>query len=103
MAADQILLKKYIERNGITLRIMVYFQRAYYSYATYKHEPTGYFIEARPVQIARNTEGEIVSESYTMFVGIAETLLLVNRKSDKAGKQALEMAADKEEDLISQL
>lgn len=85
--------KEYIERDGQTLKVEVYYSLGGMNYFASTNERRGYYLSVSPVN--RTTSGNgIVIESYTAYTGIKELLLEVGRKSKKAEKEAEALASE---------
>lgn len=92
------LMEKYIEKNGQTLRVSVYYNLGGFNYFTSRSEERGYYLSVTPIK--RSSNNGIVMREYAAFSGFKKLLLEVKRKSKKAESQALELASD---ELIEEL
>ncbi|MGF7535264.1 hypothetical protein AAGG74_16550 [Bacillus mexicanus] len=92
------VMKQYIERNGQTLKVGVYYDLGGCNPFTYKNEMRGYYISVIPVE--RKIKDGYTSEKSKAYSGIKKLLVEVKRKSKKAETQALELAT---EELIEEL
>lgn len=66
---------------------------------TYRNEPRGYYLHVSPVE--RSERNGIIMEGFMMFSGIKKLLKEVSRKSAKAEREAEDLAAQDEKELIS--
>lgn len=65
---------------------------------TYRNEPRGYYLHVSPVE--RSERYGCIMESFIAFSGIKKLLKGVSRKSAKAEREADEIAAREESELI---
>jgi hypothetical protein len=93
-------MKNYIERNGQTLKVEVYYKLGGMNYFTYKDEKRGYWLSVSPVSISKSEDGKIMTESYTAFSGTKIFLKEVKRSSEKSYNEAIALAKLEEEKLI---
>ena len=95
-------MKKYLELeqnpDATHLKVEVYYTKGGMNMFTYKEEPRGYYLSVSPG--ARERRDGVTLESYTAFSGIKDCVKQVSRKSDKAMREAEELAAAREEALI---
>lgn len=96
----QTIQKQYIKRNGLTLKVHLYYSLGGYSYMTCETEARGYYLSVSPVEIKEIDNG-IVSETYQAYTGVKTLLLEVKRKSKKAERQAIRIAEEKLDTLIN--
>jgi len=92
-------MTKYIELNGQTLEINLYYNLGGMNYFTGKTERRGYYLSVSPVHVTKLGD-KIVSKEYVAFSGIKKCLLEAKRKSNKSYNQALEIAKTEEQSLI---
>lgn len=97
-------MKKYIKLEGKSqeLKVQVFYAKGGMNYFNYKTEPRGYWVSIQPVNVDRNENG-VVWESFDMFSGYKVFLLEVKRKSDKAYKQAIELAESKIPEMVERV
>ncbi len=93
--------KDYIEKNGLTLKVEVYYHLGGMNYFSGGSEKRGYYLSVSPVTINKNNEGKIVGETYTAFTGVKFLIKEVARKSEKTFNEALTLSEDKKEELIA--
>ena len=91
-------MKKYEPIEGSEnkfLKIEVFYDKGGMNYFNGKSEPRGYWLSAR--QVERNASGTsgVIMESFGLFSGAKIFLKEVARKSDKAYKEACELAEPK--------
>lgn len=96
-------MTKYIELqsktiNATHLRVDIDYNMGRYNYFTHQTEPRGYYIHVSPVAYSNNNG--IITESYVAFTGIKYLLKEVTRKSAKAEKEAEQIAAQIEKNII---
>lgn len=95
-------MKDYIERDGKTFRVEVIYTKGGMNYFSGGVNKRGYYLSVRPVELERRAGG-IVVESFEIFGGTSYFLKEVKRQSDKAMKEAVELAAPKVDELINYL
>jgi hypothetical protein len=93
-------MKKYIERNGLTLKVEVSYNIGGMNYFQGVNMKRGYYLSVTPTRINRNEAGEIVSTTTTAFSGYTELILETKRKSEKQFQEAIKLAEPREEELI---
>jgi hypothetical protein len=92
--------KKYVEREGITLKVQVYYELGGVSYSSGRMQARGYYLSVSPVE-REQLENGIWMEKYMAFTGTKMLLNEVKRKSQKAENVALSRAEEQEEMLIN--
>jgi hypothetical protein len=92
-------MKKYIERNGQTLKVEVYYSLGGLNYFTGRQEKRGYYLSVTPVEI--EDHGGYRTETVTLFSGVKELLKEVTRRSKKAETEAEKLAEERMETLIN--
>jgi hypothetical protein len=92
------MMKQYVERNGKTLKVEVYYTLGGLNYFTGRQEKRGYYLSVIPVEI-KESNG-IRSEICSIFSGAKELILEVKRRSKKAELEASRLAQERMEKLI---
>lgn len=92
--------KEYIEREGQTLAVAVFYDLGGMSFLSGRTSRRGYYLSVRPVEVSRNEAGHIMTESSTLFNGTKMLLVEVNRQSKKAEAEALKKAEENKERLV---
>ncbi len=92
-------MKKYIEREGRTLKIEVTYNKGGQNNWTGRNEKRGYYLHVTPVKLKQYSDG-ITMELTTAFSGYKELLKEVGRQSDKALAEAEKIAEQVVEELI---
>lgn len=91
-------MKKYeLIKDDLNIKTEVYYNKGGMNYFTSRNEERGYYLSVSPVR--RSFSGNFVTESYTAFSGVKMLILPVKRQGEKAYKQAIELAKDKEDNL----
>lgn len=90
--------KEYVEKDGITLKVEVYYDKGGQNYFSGKWVRRGYYLMVIPVK--REERNGIVIETVTAYSGVKMLLKEVQRQSKKAGQEALALAKEKINDLI---
>lgn len=91
--------KEYVEKNGVTLKVEVYYDKGGPNYFSGGWSKRGYYLMVVPVK--REERDGIVIESFTAYSGAKMLLKEVQRKNKKAEQEALALAKEKAEELIS--
>ena len=92
--------KEYIEREGQTLAVAVFYDLGGANYFSGGINRRGYYLSVRPVEVSRNEAGHVMTESSVMFNGTKMLLVEVNRQSKKAEAEALKKAEENKERLV---
>ncbi len=92
--------KEYIEREGQTLSISIFYDLGGTNYFSGEINRRGYYMAVRPVSVSRSEDGRVMTESSIMFNGTKMLLVEVNRQSKKAEAEALKKAEENKERLI---
>lgn len=92
--------KEYIERDGQTLSVSIFYDLGGMNYFSGGVNRRGYYLSVRPVSVSRDETGRVVTESSVMFNGTKMLLVEVNRQSKKAEAEALKKAKENKERLI---
>lgn len=91
-------MKKYeLIKDNLNIKTQVYYNKGGANHFSGRTEERGYYLSVSPVK--RETQGNIVIESYTAYSGVKMLILPVKRQSDKAYQQAVELAKEKEPEL----
>lgn len=80
----------YIQKEGYELKVQVDYEKGGMNYFSGRETRRGYYLYVYPVQ-RETVDGRVVIESFMAFSGGKKLLLEVNRKSDKAYKEACAM------------
>jgi hypothetical protein len=81
-------MKQYIERNGNTLKVEVYYNLGGMNYFTSRVEKRGYYLSVCPVKRTVSECGSYATETYGAFTGVKELIMEVKRKSKKAEEES---------------
>ena len=92
--------KEYIEREGQTLAVAIFYDLGGANYFSGGINRRGYYLSVRPVSVSRDENGRVMTESSVMFNGTKMLLVEVNRQSKKAEAEALKKADENKERLI---
>lgn len=90
--------KEYVEKNGVTLKVEVYYDKGGHNYLSGGWIRRGYYLMVVPVK--REERNGIVLETVTAYSGAKMLLKEVQRQSKKAEQEALALAREKTNDLI---
>lgn len=88
------MLKTYRTDGGKLIELKVIYSLGGWNHFTGVNERRGYYLLCLPVSIGNH--GKV----YTAFTGVKDLLLEVKRKSKKAEQEAIELANNREEDLL---
>jgi len=93
--------KKYLERNGQTFKIQLYYSLGGMNYFQSVNEKRGYYFSVTPVKITK-LEGGFQSEQSTAFSGTKVLILETKRQSQKGFNEAKKLVEESnwEEKLI---
>lgn len=96
-------MKKYIDliptEHTTHLLVELRYNLGGYSWSTGQEEPRGYYLYVIPVK--RYTRDGVQFESFVAFTGVKQCVKQVSRKSAKAEREAVEAAAQIENNLVS--
>ncbi len=90
---------KYIEVEGQTLEVSVYYHLGGMNYFSSRSEPRGYYLSVTPVKVTKH-DGGYVSKQYTAFSGTKICLVEAKRFSQSAFMEAQKLADAEEKKLI---
>lgn len=99
----ETITKEYLEIGGLTLKIEFYYSMGGMNYFTSRTERRGYYLSVSPVEIGRDENGRIRSESYMGFSGIKECILEVKRKSKKSELEAEKHFSESRKKLVNHI
>lgn len=90
-------MRRDIKANGQdinTIRVEVDYNKGGYSYVTGREIKRGYYLTVSPLEVQRDEQRGYLTERYSPFTQKSARVLLkeVKRKSDKAEREAVEMA-----------
>lgn len=95
------IVKYYIpiqSKDANYLKVELYYDIGGYNYFTCKETRRGYFLSITPVD--RSDKGGYFTESITLFRGVKQMILPVDRKSEKSAQTALGLYKKEVRDLI---
>ncbi len=96
-------MKEYMELNGQTYKLQVGYEVGGYSYFSGERSERGYYLYVQPVNVGRDSEGNVVTESFTFFEGYKAFLKSVNRQSKKSLAEAVEESKKYVDELLNKL
>lgn len=99
--SKETVSKEYIERNGQTLKVEIYYDLGGYNYFSGNMKERGYYASVCPVERSTSNDGYVI-EKYTAFTGTCQLLYTVKRKSKVAAIRAENIFTDEmRENLIN--
>lgn len=93
--------EEFIEKEGLELRIQVYYQLGGVNYFSGAQERRGYYLSVTPVEVDRREDGSILCVKTTAYSGTKILLKETTRYSEKAAEKAIELAEAEKDRLIA--